>query len=133
MGMIASFLPYSFVRQGRPVGYTASLLDLIGEKTGLTFSYVVDEWARILYLFRTGQLDAISNISYTQDRVKFTRYSDAYHIIPTVIFVRNGFGDYKHLADLKGLRVGITKDVFTKTGFSMRLVRRYRNLPVTWT
>ncbi len=114
MGMLRNFSPYSFVSQDRPIGYTASLLELISEKTGLEFSYVVDDWARVFYLFRTGQLDAISNISYTEDRIKFTRYSDAYHIIPTVIFVRNGFSSYKNMVSLKGRRVGITKDVFYK-------------------
>ena len=112
MGMLADFSPFSFTSQGHQTGYTASLLDMISEKTGLKFSYVVDDWSKVFYLFKTGQLDAVANISYTEERTKFTRYTDVYHVIPTVIFVRNDFRNYKDVSSLKGHPVGMTTDVF---------------------
>ena len=114
IGMLSDFSPYSFVSQGRQVGYSASLIRIISERTGLNFSYVVDDWANIFYLFKTGQIDAIANISYAENRTKFTRYTDAYHQIPTVIFVRNDFKNYEGIDSLKGRVVGITRDVFYK-------------------
>ncbi len=114
MGMLSDFSPFSFVSQGRQVGYTASLLDIISERTGLKFSYVVDDWPNVFYQFKTGQLDAVANISYTRERTKFTRYTDVYHMIPTVVFVRNDFRDYKDAGSLKNRIVGMTKDVFYK-------------------
>lgn len=114
MGMLSDFSPYSFVSQGRQVGYSASLLRIISERTGLDFSYVVDDWANVFYLFKTGQIDAIANISYAENRTKFTRYTDAYHQIPTVVFVRNDFKNYQGINSLKGRVVGITRDVFYK-------------------
>ena len=130
MGMLADFSPFSFTSQGRQAGYTASLLDIISEKTGIKFSYVVDDWSKVLYLFKTGQLEALANISYTKERTKFTRYTDAYHAIPTVVFVRNEFRDYKDVNSLRGLSVGITADVFYKEALSIAVgphLREYDN------
>nr|WP_319395478.1 transporter substrate-binding domain-containing protein [uncultured Desulfobacter sp.] len=112
MGMMPDFAPYSFVSHGHQVGYSASLLRIISERTGLNFSYVVDDWPNVFYLFKTGQIDAIANISYAENRTKFTRYTDAYHQIPRVVFVRNDFKNYQGIGSLKGRRVGITRDVF---------------------
>ncbi|WP_020585711.1 transporter substrate-binding domain-containing diguanylate cyclase [Desulfobacter curvatus] len=114
MGMLSDFSPYSFVSQGRQVGYSASLLRIISKRTGLKFSYVVDDWSHVFYLFKTGQIDAIANISYAEDRTKFTQYTDVYHQIPTVVFVRNDFKNYQGIGSLKGRVVGITRDVFYK-------------------
>nr|WP_319493949.1 transporter substrate-binding domain-containing protein [uncultured Desulfobacter sp.] len=118
MGMLSNFPPYSFISQGRQVGYSASLLRIISQRTGLQFSYVMDEWPNVFYLFKTGQIDAIANISYAEDRTKFTRYTDAYHQIPTVVFVRNDFKNYMGINSLSGRIVGVTRDIFYKKSLS---------------
>lgn len=114
MGMLSDFSPFSFVSQGHQVGYSDSLLKIISERTGLKFSYVVDDWSKIFYLFKTGQLDAVANISYAEERTKFTRYTDAYYQIPTVVFVRNDFKNYQGVSSLKDRVVGMTREVFYK-------------------
>lgn len=118
MGMLSNFSPYSFVSQGRQVGYSASLLKIISKRTGLKFSYVADDWANVFYLFKTGQIDAIANISYAEDRTKFTRYTEPYHQIPTVVFIRNDFKNYTGINSLKGRLIGVTRDIFYKNSLS---------------
>lgn len=112
IGMLPDFKPFSFNDGGQEKGVVYDILALISQKTGLTFDYKMDYWPNIFPQFREGQLDAIANISYKEERVPFTLYTTPYYEIPTAIFIRNNFGEYEGLQSLRGKRVAMTPDIF---------------------
>lgn len=112
VGILADYEPFSFYSGDDVHGYTRSLLDLIGSYSGLRFSFIVGDWHTLLADFKSGKLDCIADISYTDERATYTLYTKEYYKIPNVVFTRDDFGVYKDIFSLKGKRVGIAKDVF---------------------
>ena len=112
IGFMADYEPFSFLENGRGQGLAVDLAQYISSRTGLVFEPVFDNWSRLLEQFRSGEIDVITNISYTPDRAEFTLFSDLYHRIPNAVFVRSGFGVYSGLEDLEGQTIGITRDVY---------------------
>lgn len=114
VGVLPDYEPFTFMSKGKPAGFAIALLDRVADSTGIRFEPVVKNWPQLLDAFRQGELDVISNISYTAQRKRFTLYSHEYYRIPNVIFVRSDFGAYNGLASLRGKRVAVTRDVFYK-------------------
>ena len=112
IGMIPDYAPFSFFAHDDVYGYTRSLLDLISSYSGLHFQFVVRPWYELINDLKNGQLDAVADMSFTQERSGYALFTDAYYRIPVVVFVRDDFGPYDSLDSLKGKRVGITKDIF---------------------
>lgn len=112
IGLMTDFDPFSFEVYGNLKGYTVSLLELIEKKTGLKFKYKKDTWSNLLKDFRTEHIDCIADISYTRERESYTLYSHEYNRIPTVVFVRDDFGEYQGLQSLEGKKIGVKQDIF---------------------
>lgn len=112
ISMMQDYTPFTFIEDGKPVGFEHDLLELISEKSGLTFEKVMGSWSMALNSFMDNKVDMISSISYTKERAAFTLFTTSYYDIPIIIFVRDDFGKYDGLQSLKGKKVGITKDIF---------------------
>ncbi|WP_419769972.1 MAG: diguanylate cyclase [Candidatus Marinarcus sp.] len=112
ISMMQDYTPFTFVEEGKPVGFEHDLLELISKKSGLKFEKVMASWSMVLNLFKENKVDMISSISYTKQRAAFTFYTTSYYDIPIMIFLRDDFGTYDGLQSLKGKKVGITKDIF---------------------
>jgi polar amino acid transport system substrate-binding protein len=112
ISLMKDFEPFSFAQNGHFDGYVAGLLELLSEKTGLKFEYFLGQWPEIFSAFKNGKTDMIADISYSVDREPFTLFTRPYYELPTIVFVRDGFGDYEGLKSLKGKKVGIQKDIF---------------------
>lgn len=127
IGFIIDYQPFSYLENGRGQGLAVDLAQYISASTGLSFEPVYDNWAELLRRFKAGELDIITNISYTEARSDFTLFSDAYHRIPNAVFVRSGFGPYRDIADLDGKRIGIGRDIYYAEAVSARFddVRQY--------
>ena len=100
--------------RGKLVGFTVDYLRLLEEKSDLEFELVSDSWENSISKFRAGQLDAITALSYTEERTAFTRYTDPYYRIPTVVYTRDGAFEYGGVEDLRGKTVAIEAGVFYK-------------------
>lgn len=112
VGLMTDFDPFSFEVSGNIKGYTVSLLELITKKTGLKFRQEKDSWSNLLTSFRTDKIDIIADISYTDKRQDYTLFSTEYKRIPTVIFVRDDFGQYEGLESLTDKKIGVKRDNF---------------------
>jgi len=112
IAMIEDFIPFSFIENKELKGYSVDLIQLIGDKIGLKIKYISDSWSNNISRFKARKVDLIDSISYKKEREAFTLYTKPYYEIPTVIFARDDFGKYTGLADLRGKKVGIQKEIF---------------------
>ncbi len=112
VAMMPDFTPFSFTTQNNVDGFEHDLLDILSEKTGLTFEPVIEIWNKGLDAFKAKKVDMITSISYKKERLSFTLFTEPYYEIPIMIYVRDDFGKFEDLNSLVGKKVGILKDVF---------------------
>ncbi|MCF3936151.1 transporter substrate-binding domain-containing protein [Acuticoccus sp. M5D2P5] len=121
IGFISDYEPFSFLSAGVGQGFAVDLAHEISARTGLVLEPVFDNWSTLLDNFQAGDLDIISNISFTEDRAAYTLFSREYHRIPNTVFVRSGFGPYRGLDSLVDKRVGIGKGIYYADTLQARL------------
>jgi len=112
IAVMRKFVPFSYEEDSVFKGFVNDMLNLISEKTNLQFERKVDSWSHNLERFKAKETDIIADISYKKEREYFTLYTKPYYTVPTVIFVRDDFGEYKGLENLKGKKIGILKDIY---------------------
>ncbi len=112
ISVMKDFSPFSSEVDGKYFGFVNDLIDLLSEKTGLKFEKVTGQWVKNLNSFKNKESFVIADISYKKEREPFTLFTEPYYQIPTLIFVKDDFKDYKGIESLKGKKVGIQKDIF---------------------
>ena len=112
IGFSNDYVPFSFLDNGQGKGLAEDITQYIASSTGLAFERVYDNWSGLLRRFRDGELDVITNISFTDDRSGYTLYSELYHRVPTAVFLRSGAEPYRDLENLEGKKIGISRDIY---------------------
>ena len=93
---------------GRLKGFTADLLALMSQRSGLKFSLVpTSSWAETLTLFQERKLDFLPSITPTEERHQFARFTPEYSFIQYVIAARQGEAELSSLDELRGRKVGM--------------------------
>jgi diguanylate cyclase (GGDEF)-like protein len=106
--------PYNYAKNGKPLGYSIDIMNLIAQKTGLQVDYVTGPtWNQFLDMMKDGSLDVMLNIVKTPERQKYLLYTPAYANNPNFIISRK---DKSHptLKSLFGKTVAITSGFFTE-------------------
>lgn len=133
IGVIADNEPYSMVRGGRAEGFSIDVLEEIAQRTGLRFDYKAGSWPEIYAAFERGELDAIDEISWREERTAFTLFTEPYHHRRSVIMhdANRPLPAIAGLEDLKPYRVGLVRDIYYKSAFARRgiAVTEYDGLP----
>ena len=112
ISVMEDFSPFSFKLDGKYQGFVNDTLDILESKTGLKFKRVTGQWVKNLNRFKSKETKIIADISYKPERESFTLFTKPYYEIPTLVFVRDDFKDYKGIESFKGNKVGIQKDIF---------------------
>ncbi|AMM85825.1 transporter substrate-binding domain-containing protein [Martelella sp. AD-3] len=112
IGFMVDYEPFSYLDNGRGKGLAEDITQYIASATGLAFDRVYDNWPELLDRFRAGELDIITNISFTDERADYTLFSDLYHRVPNAVFMRSGAGPYLGLESLDGKVIGIPRDIY---------------------
>ncbi len=112
ISVMQDFSPFSFERNGVYQGFVDDILSLIEGKTGLKFKEVIGQWVPNLQRFKAKETKIIADISHKKEREEFTLFTKPYYEIPTLIFIRDDFGEYKGLESFKGKKVGVQKSIF---------------------
>ncbi|MFO7581463.1 diguanylate cyclase [Guyparkeria sp.] len=127
IAMMIEHPPLTVVGDGDGEGFEHDLVELVAEKTGLSFEKRFGAWNDSLRRFRGGEVDMISSISWREERTPFTLYTTPYFHIPVFVFIRDDFGEYRDTRDLAGRKVGVIRDIFyedkLEAAGSMELVR----------
>lgn len=116
VGMDLAYAPYEWRdKNGHFVGMAVDYLRLIEQKLGVRFEIVQDKsWPEVLEMAKKGEIDMLTSIVQTPERLKYFTFSAPYRNTQTMI-VDNGegqfLGDLKHLASKK---VAVEKGYFTE-------------------
>ncbi|HBK27254.1 MAG TPA: hypothetical protein DDY92_01590, partial [Dialister sp.] len=62
--------------QGERSGYSYEYEQMVAAYTGWTYEYVKADWNELLQMVQDGDIDLLSNISYTDDRAQKMLFSD---------------------------------------------------------
>ena len=107
------FAPFESVSDtGEFTGMAADYLDLIRQKTGLTFERVaLDTWDGAVQAAKEGRVDLLPCLVGTQTRHDFLRFSTPYIQFSRVIItaMASPFGRLNGIEDLEGLKVGVQR------------------------
>ncbi len=100
--------PFDFAEDGEPKGYSIDLINLIGEKTGLTFEFVNGfTWSELLEKFKAGQIDIMPAIYADEQRKTYIAFTDSYFLQLSVIVIREDRSDIEKLSDLAGKKLAV--------------------------
>ena len=105
--------PYFMIDQyGRRSGYSYEYQCKVAAYTGWTYEYVTDSWSNLLKKLEKGEIDVMSNVSYTAARAEKFLYSslpmgsESYYIFISPNETEITADDY---STLNGKRVGVTE------------------------
>ena len=112
IAMMSNFKPFSFIENDLHQGLSVDILQNISKISGLKFNIQTSSWSESLSKFREKKVDMISGISYTKKRDTFSLFTKPFFEIPTYIFGLKSDTHYKNIKDLKGKKVGVSKDIF---------------------
>lgn len=105
--------PLSFTNeQGQPDGFTADLLREISAAGGLEFEVVAGYWKDIAADFSAGRLDALANVSITEERRAAMDFSISHAYIRATTYTRTDQPAVRSVSQFRGKTVGTLSGSF---------------------
>ncbi len=104
-----SYEPYDYNVDGKPIGYSIDLLELLLKNTGLKIKYITKPWYELLEDLENKKLDLVHTIYKTPDREKIYNYSLGYSKVIHSYIIRKNLKDIDNISELYGKKVGISK------------------------
>ena len=120
--------PQVFLSGGRPTGLYIEVLEKIAKDNGWKLEYVYATFPEQLENLKTGKIDMLVSIAYTEERAKVYDYNSEPLLLNWgVVCVQKDF-QYRDITDLAGKTVAISKgDVYAQA--FLRELQRY-SVPV---
>jgi len=101
--------PYDFVDgQGKHSGFSAELLQLIGQYSGLVFQARTGDWESLLRQTKAGEIDLLPALFHTEERAAYLDFSKPYQQILAYFFIHESV-QARNLEDLNGKTIAIPK------------------------
>jgi len=106
-----NFAPFNFVRDGKPIGYTIDLLNLLAQKLNIKIEYISGpNRSEFFEMFKRNDIDIFSNIVKTPKHEQFINFTQPIIMHPPYIYSRaNKNQQYSNLAELQNRTVGVVK------------------------
>jgi PAS domain S-box-containing protein len=101
------YAPWDYNIDGKPLGYSIDLLELIAKKLQIKIVYKTDTWANLTEQVIHKEIDLIHTMFKNDKRTGFI-YSDPYKHIINALFVNKG-SSIRSFADLNDQRLSIPK------------------------
>lgn len=121
VGLMEDYAPFSFKDGGKLRGLSVDVLRRLADLTGLQVIPVNGQWAELFAMLRDGTIDILGNMSVTEDRKAFARFTSPYYTIPNVAFTRDGGLEFDGLSSLQNYSVGITSNIYYEDEVFSRL------------
>jgi two-component system cell cycle sensor histidine kinase/response regulator CckA len=100
--------PMTFVNaQGVPAGFAVEIMNGVAREMGFEVTYVAKPWSDMFEDFKAGRLDALANVTYTNERATFIDFSAPHIVMGGAIFVRKGDTSIKSPIDLGSHRIAV--------------------------
>ncbi|MCR8914504.1 transporter substrate-binding domain-containing protein [Marinobacter panjinensis] len=121
VGFMRDYAPFSFQDSGTLQGLTIDVVNRVSDLTGVHIVPVVGQWSELYPMFLAGDIDVMTNMSKTAERLKYTRFTRPYHIIPNVAFTLDEDLKFSAPEDLEGLKVAIGSGIYYESTFREQL------------
>ena len=98
---------------GRRCGMVYEYEQKIAAHTGWTYEYVEDSWPNLLQMLKNGEIDLMSDVSFTEERAESMLYSslemgtESYYIY---IDASNDTITLNDITSFNGKKIGVNKD-----------------------
>jgi len=114
IGIVADNAPYSSLGPGGLRGFSIDILEELSRISGVEFEYRVGSWSEVYGAFLRGELDAVDEISWREERADKMLFTRPYHLRHTVIMhdENRPLPAIETLSDLKGFRIGTLTDIY---------------------
>ena len=109
LGILENWPPLSWTEDGRSVGMTPQIVDLINRELGPPITLVPGEWNQMMRNVRDGTLDGMLDITATRARSDGFRFTSPYLSIPHVIVTRNDTAGIRSVSDLATRTIAIER------------------------
>ncbi|MCP4644884.1 MAG: transporter substrate-binding domain-containing protein [bacterium] len=87
----ASYPPYEFLDEsGRPTGFNVDLMRAVADVMGLEIDLGLGPWSEVRAQLESGSIDALTGMSYSNERAKTVDFSTPFIILTHSLFVRKG-------------------------------------------
>nr|HPE70224.1 ATP-binding protein [Thermotogota bacterium] len=107
-----NYAPVSYVEKGQPNGMVARYLEIMEQRTGLSFELVDLPFGEALSLAQGKEIDFFPCISYSQERSEYLSFTpDPYLSFPQVIVTRQEENQISGVHDLVGRKVAVDPDL----------------------
>ncbi|MGC2518119.1 MAG: diguanylate cyclase [Burkholderiales bacterium] len=104
--------PFSIVTDAGHEGFDADLLAELGQMLGVRFEFRPGiAWPEVEPFVARGDVDIVSSLAPTPEREKLMRFTRPILALDTGLFTRIDAPFYGSLADLKGMRVGVSRGI----------------------
>lgn len=112
IGVDPGFVPFEFLDEnGEHKGIAADYLEIITQKTGLTFEVQKDlSWPQAYEKAVAGDIDMLAAVSKTKEREQYFLFSEPYVFFKRVIVTRNDEKDISDIKDLENLSVAVQRN-----------------------
>ena len=103
VAMVPNIYPFNMYENGKLDGFSYDLLQLISKKSGLNFSFEIDNSSYDLNKFNSDQVESTdTDLMQTNDE------------IPLAIFLTKDLKNYNEMEDLKNIKTGFDQNLFYK-------------------
>jgi diguanylate cyclase (GGDEF)-like protein len=114
VGIVGDNKPYSFDDGPGASGFSVDVLREVARNADLNFRFRAGSWPEIYDAFVRGELDVIDGISFSDERAENILFTEPYHLRQTYLMhnSQSALGTISSISDLRGVRVGIVRDVY---------------------
>ncbi|MED4691694.1 transporter substrate-binding domain-containing protein [Peribacillus frigoritolerans] len=105
-----NFPPFEYLSDsGVYTGFNVDIMNAISIETGIRFEYYPMPWNEAVQAMRSGKVDAIQGMKYSQEREEIYDFSAPYFTSSQGIFVLKDNMYIRKIEDLKGRKVAVQK------------------------
>ena len=127
VGADQAYPPYEYIQNGTPQGFNIELMQAAAEAMGMRATFRLGPWSEIRQQVLDGKLDALSGLTYSEERDQVYDFSNPHSKLTIDVFVRND-SQVTTLEDLRGKAVivqagGIMDDFLTKENLTTNIIR----------
>lgn len=102
--------PFDFAISGKPQGFGIDLMNLLSERSGISFHYINGyTWDELVAMFFDGKIDLLHSLSVTPERAEKAFFSQPYYHSKNVLVLRRDAPDTNDLKELEGKIVALPK------------------------
>lgn len=136
VAMVPNIYPFNMYENGKLEGFSYDVLQLISKKSGLNFSFEIDNWSLNLRKTKYERLNSSDPATFVNIETTNTDFLQISHEIPLVIFSSKYLDKYN---DIEELTRGVNQNLFFKNDINSTdlfeemehygLKERYKALP----